>query len=45
MPEALPSVFKGSSRESSVGSGGPVVLPPNLGHVHHAGRGTLAGDT
>ena len=30
---ALPSVFKGSSRETSVGGGGPVVLPPNLGHV------------
>ena len=48
MPEAclvaLPSVFEESSRETSVGGGGPVVLPPNLGHVHHAGRGALAGD-
>ena len=41
---ALPPVLKGATSEPGVGGGVPVVLPPNLGHVHHAGCGAVAGD-
>ena len=40
----LPPGLEGAPSEASVGGGGPVVLPPNLGHVHHVGDGAVAGD-